>query len=388
MILNENQKNMYKNCIFLNEGVIGTIIALFMAFPFIIFAFVSVAVSISNANDKRKMKNKVKYNLTKAIKFSEPINKTAKKISSIKQISIWELCKLINVKDYKTKFPNAQYEEIKIKGIFDSNNRLIAYGILETDSYKFIPGIIDNEVKSNKESTIFTVALLEYHLDVMGKGFKELENLVKNLNNKNANSSSSSLYKKVSKKEDKEDIVENMEKEDVVELCKQLSEINEILYKRIKSSKFYNNVYKPSGVDEDYIKNKEKIEKIRKTLLDNKMLNQKDKRKGYWTLNRNYSLIFNLVSWNVDTLLMDENSHPKKDYNKNEMLVRNDIKNNILFKDLLKISKDKYSSDSYTKKYLHVIFSNYYDDSDNDCNEKYILFNPRKLNIKVKNDNN
>jgi len=234
MILDE--KEMYNDTTTLNENALTDILVAILALPCLVTGFVAYILI--------KEKNKYKQYFSDYINAFPECKELASNIKSTKNISIYELCRHLNVKDYKTKFPKAEYEDLDVKGIFDKNDKLIAYGILSHTSHKIALGVVDKKYSSNENTKVFLGALLEYHFGVMSvfydKMTKKVDKLRKSSDYNKANKNDSKIVLKRGNDND----VPNMTDKEFDTLLKEIYEVSNLVFRSIKSSKLYNVLYK------------------------------------------------------------------------------------------------------------------------------------------------
>jgi len=265
MILNEKQKEMYDDCMFLNEGKGMIALAAILALPFLVIGGFIGVLSIKSTINEIKEKKQFKQDIADFIKTFPECTELSKNITSIRAINIWELCKYLNVKDYKTKFPEAEIKNTFIKGIF-SNEELISYGIVigekdNTYGSKMTFGIVDSKYRSQRNCVILIQTLLEYHFNVTGNGYKNIKKILKsNSSNKKSNANSVNKYLDKSRSSDK---VPNITEENFNEMLEQMLRLSEELVKNIKTKKLYKKYYYPYNK-----RNQTNIEKFKSNIMD------------------------------------------------------------------------------------------------------------------------
>lgn len=166
----------------INESFIGETAA---ALTFFV-GLLGLSYIVSNPKIQSKISS---HNTNKMIKVYARLDKSAsnfvKDKASIKYISKNDFGKYIKINDKIKK--ELESDNIKICGIFDRKNRLMAYALYEEDDIKKYAGYaykIMNTYQKSKILDTIVQAMFELHFNIKGKGIDELE---KNTNYKNTN---------------------------------------------------------------------------------------------------------------------------------------------------------------------------------------------------------
>lgn len=169
---NKKEYGIFENVQFLDEGA-GAVIFGLLALPYIIAGSVIIGMSIDSKLDKNRYENnkkKINRMLIKLSKSDKDIAKFKADMGAVKFIDAVHLLRAIgkNIGDRETNILKTRSTKCAI--IYDKNENIIAYAMLDMDNNKCAYNIMNTSYRSNEHIKYYIMATLEDKLNIVGEG--------------------------------------------------------------------------------------------------------------------------------------------------------------------------------------------------------------------------